>query len=229
MGRHRVPGEPAVARLTRPLRTDAADEAPGTEGPTSRSEARRGGSRHSWGTRRHGLARLAAQPWLTLVLLVLVAGVGLSVLRPDTYAATATVTATTDRAAADGAVALTRTDLVPRVEEAIELADVRAGRIRVAIDRPPDRPQLLVTTTARDPRLAALAADTAAALVVSEREDALSLTTPAAVPTRPVDRLSPWWAVGGLTALALALLVERLHERWELRHTPVRRAVEEPA
>jgi hypothetical protein len=227
MGRHRVPGEPAVARLTRSLRTDVAPSR--VAEPSSRREARRAGSRHSTATRRHGLIRLAAQPWLTLVLLVLVAVVGLSVLRPDTYAATATVTAATDRAAAQAAVALTRTDLVPRVVQAIELEDVRGGGIQLAIDRPPGGPELLVTSSARDPRLAALAADTAAALVVSERRDALSLSAPAAVPTRPVRGLSPWWAVGGLTALALALAVERLHDRWELRHTPVRRAVEEPA
>lgn len=226
MGRHRVAGEPAVARLTRALHVT---DAPGRPAPTSRREARRAGSRHGPATGRPWPVRVAGQPWLTLVLLALVVVVGASVLSPATYAATATVTATDRLAAAAGDVALTRTDLLPRVEEAIELEDARRGRLRLAVAGHPDRPELTVTATASDPRLAALAADTAAALVVSERRQSLTLSAPAVVPTRPVDGLATGWVVGGLTALALALAVERLHERWELRHTPLRRAVEEPA
>jgi hypothetical protein len=159
-----------------------------------------------------------------VVLLLLVGTVGLSVLRPDTYAATATVTASDDRAASAGAVALTRRDLAPRVREELEVeGDVRAP-FRLSVDHPVGEPVLLVTARAEDPRLAALAADTAAALVVTERRDELTLSTPAPVPVSPERTPSPWWAVAGLTALTLALLVERAHGRWELRHTPVRGA-----
>ncbi|WP_122261719.1 hypothetical protein [Ornithinimicrobium cerasi] len=213
MARHRVPGESSVARLTRPV---AAWATRSSRPPAPQHTSRRA-SRQGTAVRR---GRLAALPWLTFVLLLLVVTVGASVLRADSYAATATVSASSDRAASAGAVELTRADLLPRVREAIEMG--REPSVRLAVDHPPGRPELLVTARADDPRLAALAADTAAALVVSERQDHLTLSAPATVPSAPERSPSPWWAAAGLTALALALLVERAHGRWELRHTPAR-------
>lgn len=188
---------------------------------------RSGAGRHSAAARGSWPHRLAAVPWLTLVLLGLVVMLAVTVLRPNVYTATAAVSATTGGAAARSAAALSSPELVTRVEQEIELDRGSAGGVSLRADRPAGRTEVLVTATAADPRLAALAADTAAALVVSERAGVLDLSRSAAVPTRPDGGRSPWWIGVAGAALVLALIVERLHERWELRHLAVRQAAGE--
>ncbi|GAA5159913.1 hypothetical protein [Ornithinimicrobium tianjinense] len=188
-----------------------------------RPGSRRSGSRHSTAAQRPWVHRVTGLPWMMLVLLGLVVVVSVSLLRPDTYAATATLTASSPRAASSGAVALSGRYLPHHVEEALELDPRRRGEIRVDVDNV-DGSELAVTAFAHDPRLAALAADTASALVIREHPQDLSLQTPATVPSAPVSgQPLRWWALAaGL--LGLAALLELTHERWEVRHTQLRPA-----
>lgn len=166
--------------------------------------------------------RLLGLPWLALVLTGLVVVTSVLLLRSETYAASTTVGATDGRTAAAAAVDLTRLELRQRVEEEVELAERWRGRVRLSVERPPApdpsaAPTLLVTATAPDPRLAALAADTAAALVVVDRSDVLTLEEAATVPTRPVGEL-PWWSwPAGLALLGCALVLEERQRRRQMR------------
>lgn len=175
-------------------------------------------ARHRRADRVSGVVRAAGLPWSTLVLLVLAVAAASVLLRPDVFSATATVQATSDRAAGQAAVELTRRDVLQRVHTAVELEPEWRGRVRLSLDHPQGEPVVLVTATSQDPRLAALAADTAAALVITDRADLLALARPATVPADPDNRPASWWWAVGAAALALALLVEVLHHRWELRH-----------
>ena len=169
--------------------------------------------------------RLVGIPWLSVVLVALVALAALTLLRPETYLATATITAQTPRSASVAAVDLTRGALRERVEEAVELDPAWRGRIQLSVERPGDEHVVQVAARAGDPRLAALAADTAAALVVVERDDVLVLTDSASVPTHPEQTVPTWvWLTGGV-ALALALLLEQVERRRTL-HGAAGRIVE---
>lgn len=158
--------------------------------------------------------RLLGLPWIGLVLATLVALAALLLLRPDSYAATSRVEAADARSAATAAVDLTRLELLPRVEQEIELDAAWQGTVRLSVDHPLDRDEVLVTAVAPDPRLAALAADTAAALVVSEDPGALTLADPAPVPTRPLAAVPWWgWALAGLLVVAATVLDGRQRSR----------------
>lgn len=155
-----------------------------------------------------------ALPWVTFVLVALVVGGVVDALRPDSFEARSTVTALSRPAAAQAAVALTRADLADQVEDRVELEPQWRGALEIAVERP-EPESVVVRAEAPDPRLAALAADTAAALVVEDDAD-LSLTRAALVPTRPNGGGSWWpWVVGGGGALLLALAVERRREQNE--------------
>ena len=191
--------------------------------PASAPRPRRGGSRHSTAAQRPWVHRVMGLPWMLLVLLGLVVVVGASLLRPDTYAATSTLTASSARTASSGAVALSGRHLAGHVEDAVELAPDRRGEIRLDV-RNADGAELAVTAFAHDPRLAALAADTASALVIREQPRDLSLATPATVPSTPVSgQPLRWWTVAAVL-LGLAALLELTHERWEVRQTQLRPA-----
>lgn len=176
----------------------------------ARQQSRR--ARHSRSVRLGQL--LLALPWVTLVLVALVATVGAGVLRQDVFSATSVVTAPSGEALDDAAADLLEESASGRVEERIELGERWRGSVSLNVERPYE-PVLLVRAQAHDPRLAALAADTAAALVVDARgEDGLELSEPAPVPTGPVERPGGWlWWVTGAAALALAVVVERKHGR----------------
>ncbi|WP_289018687.1 hypothetical protein [uncultured Ornithinimicrobium sp.] len=158
---------------------------------------------------------LLAVPWVTVVLLVLVPVAAVDLLRPAVYAATTTVTATSEEAAGRAAVDLTRADVVGRVEDRIELEDAWRGTVHLAVDRAGEPDEVRVLARAADPRLAALAADTAAALAVSDAPEDLALSAAAAVPTRPEGEGPRWWVVSAVPLLVLAALVERVRARRE--------------
>ncbi|MGO0575832.1 hypothetical protein [Ornithinimicrobium panacihumi] len=160
-------------------------------------------------------------PWVTLVLTTVAAVLAVMLVRPDGYAATSTVTAATPRVAQQTAVALTRLDLGSRVATELELDPSWRGDVHYEIDHRPQDRALLITARSTDPRLSAVAADTAAALAVTDLEEGeLSLASTAQVPTAPERQISRWWIALALGALALAGLVEWRYRRWELRHTP---------
>ncbi|MDO5739150.1 MAG: hypothetical protein Q4P07_03270 [Ornithinimicrobium sp.] len=158
---------------------------------------------------------LASLPWVTVVLVALVTVLGVVLAGPDTYASTATITNTTDHVGQRAAVALTALDLEPRVEQEMELDQRRRGEVRLSVDRIPQEHLILVSARANDPRLAALAADTAAALVISQFPGELDLSMAAPVPTAAEGRLSGWWIGAAAVSLTVALLTERRHRRWE--------------
>lgn len=225
MGRHRSAGtDPSSASY--PVRPPA----PGGSSP--RRVARRAASeearrrRRAERRRRRGRVsrrerlplgeRLLSLPWVSLVLLALVAGVLVEVLRPDTFEARSTLSATTAGAASQAAVALTRPGLTAEVEELVELDPRWRGSVRLSVDRPAPE-SVVVLATSRDPRLSALVADTAAALLAGEDEDRLELSAPAVVPTAPLGRgIRVPWALGGGAALVLALLLELRRDRRQL-------------
>lgn len=192
--------------------------------PARRRERRRAG-RHVQRHESLGHA-LAAQPWITLVLLGALLLGGLSLLRPDWYAAQATLTVPSARAASDTAVRLSSPALVGEVEQAAELAPELRGRLRLEVAEDAAPTEVVVRASARDPRLAAVAADTAAALVVQEQGEGYALSAPATVPTEPERGRPLWWAWLAAPALAVATLVELRHRTW-LRDHPgaVRRGV----
>ena len=225
MGRHRSAG-PALSaptdtsRRPRPSQQESPRRAARLaareqERRDRRTERRRRRERSRAGRSRHTplplRQRLLALPWVTFVLLALVAGAVVDALRPDIFEARSTVTALSRPAAAQAAVALTRADLAARVEDQVELEEQWRGTLRISVERPAPE-AVVVRAEAPDPRLAALAADTAAALVVEDDAD-LSLSDPAVVPTGPVDGGSWWpWVLAGGAALLLALSVERRRE-----------------
>ncbi|WP_298889917.1 hypothetical protein [uncultured Serinicoccus sp.] len=159
----------------------------------------------------HLLARL---PWVTLVLLsVLVVGTA-ELVQPRTYAASTTLTAPTERAADQLSVQLTDPALRPEVERAVELDPELSGSVRLAVRHEAEDRQVHLEATAPDPRLAALAADTAAALTVQERADGTELTHGARVPTEPVDDRGLLWLLVAAGLLAVAVRVEAAHRAW---------------
>ena len=191
----------------------ATETAPGPArgGATAARSGRRGRRR----ARADSLTTaLLAVPWVTIVLLVLVPVAAVDLLRPAVYAATTTVTATSEAVAARAAVDLTRADVVDRVEDRIELEDDWRGRVQVTVQRTGAEDEVLVRARAADPRLAALAADTAAALAVSDAPDDLALSEAAAVPTRPEGE-GPRWVIASLPLLVLAVLAEQVRARRE--------------
>ena len=153
----------------------------------------------------HGLRSL---PWVTLVLVGLVLTCAVALLRPDDFSATGTVAASTPTAAGEVAVALASPDLPGRVEDEVELAQDRRGSLTLDVELL--GPSVVaVRALAPDPRLAALAADTAVALVVDGRAD-LRPEQAAVVPSRPVPSgRTGHWIAGAATALVVALLVEQ--------------------
>lgn len=192
----------------------ATETAPGPArgGATAARSGRRGRRR----ARADSLTTaLLAVPWVTIVLLVLVPVAAVDLLRPAVYAATTTVTATSEAVAARAAVDLTRADVVDRVEDRIELEDDWRGRVQVTVQRTGAEDEVLVRARAADPRLAALAADTAAALAVSDAPDDLALSEAAAVPTRPEGEGPRWWVIASLPLLVLAVLAEQVRARRE--------------
>lgn len=212
-GRQRPPGpHDSPRRAARLARREEARQQDRAERALRRA---RGTARRPRRTALPLRRRLLALPWVTFVLVALVAVAVVGVLRPASFEARSTVSASTVPAAAQAAAELTRRDLARQVEQQVELESQWRGSVRIWVDRPDDRPVVVVRAQAPDPRLAALAADTAAALVV-EGDDELRLAEPAVVPTRPAGGSSWWpWALAGAAALALAVLLERLHERRE--------------
>lgn len=207
MGKHlRPPADPPTARARR----------------GERARARRAQQRQ---TPLHH--RLLALPWLTIVLAVLVLAGAASLARTDHFVATSTITATNTQAATAAAAALEADELTARVERDIELEERLHGTVTLTGDRPGQLPVVVVRAQAPDPRLAALAADTAAALIVAEGQG-ITLAEPAVVPTAPVSQ-GPWsiWALVGAVALTGAVLVERrqlAHARGPAHQSTVHKA-----
>lgn len=185
----------------------------GSPSPQARRRARHA-ARH-----QHWTHALAAQPWITLVLLAALVVGGLGLLRADRYAAEATLGTPGARASSQAAVLLSAPGLVGEVEEAVELSPDLRGELRLDVVEDDDPLQVVLRATAGDPRLAALAADTALALVVDDRaDDGYEITASAVVPTDPVRPRSLLWAWVTLAALALAVWVELNHRTWLRDH-----------
>ncbi|WP_131106314.1 hypothetical protein [Ornithinimicrobium sufpigmenti] len=169
---------------------------------------------------RHWTHRVAGLPWITLVLLAALVVGGAEVLREDRFAAEATLSASTGIEADRASVALSAPRLVDAVEEEIELEARLRGDLRLEVAEDDERLDVVARATATDPRLAALAADTAVALVLRDHPDVdYSVQSTASVPTDPVQPRTLWWVGLGLVALAGALWVEGAHRVW-LRHHP---------
>lgn len=181
--------------------------------------ARGGRARHGEGPPAHWSHALAGLPWITLVLVVTLVVGAVDVLRPNTYAARATVTAQDVSTAGDAAMLLGDHALVGRVEQEIELGPTYRGSLELTVDHERDEVTLHVVATAGDPRLAALSADTAAVLLIGDRgPDELALTSTARVPAEPVRQPNLTWVWVALVALAGALWVEGAHRIWLRSH-----------
>ena len=181
----------------------------------ARARARRRGRRRA----RAGTpgAALLAVPWVSVILLGLLVGALVDLYRPDPYVATTTITADSESAARETVVALSRSDVPERVETEIRLEERHRGRVQVEVSRPRGGLEVHVLGRAHDPRLAALAADTAAALAVDGSAGDLVMSRAAAVPTRPERDNVPWWLVVGVPVLGAGLHVERIRSRQEER------------
>ena len=177
-------------------------------------------ARHPQNAHHRWTHLLAGVPWITLVLLAVLALGTAELVRPRTYLATATLTAPTVAAADQLATQLADPDLRPRVEREVELDPELTGSVRLAVRDEEQEREVSLEATAPDPRLAALAADTGAAVVAQDRADGTSLSEAAEVPTEPVDRRGPAWLVAAAAALAVAVRVEGVHRAW-LRDHPV--------
>lgn len=175
-------------------------------------------ARHSESAPRHWSHVLAGVPWITLVLLVVLGLGALELSRPRTYLATATLTATTERAADQVSVRLTDPALRTATERAIELDPELVGSVGLQVRHDTRDPQVHLEAQAPDPRLAAVAADTAAALVVQERDDGTRLSETARVPTEPQGERGLTWLVVAAAALALAVRIEGAHRIWMREH-----------
>ena len=126
---------------------------------------RRRRARHSESP-RDWAQRVAGLPWVTLVLLAgLVVG-GTEALRQDEFAAEATLSAPTWVDADRASVALSGPQLAAQVEEEVELEPGFRGDLRLTVAENDERLEVVVRAVSTDPRLAALAADTALALVL---------------------------------------------------------------
>lgn len=153
-----------------------------------------------------------------MLLAALLVG-GAEVLREDRFAAEATLSAPTGLEADRASVLLSSPRLVGAVEEEIELEPRLRGDLRLEVAEDDERLDVVARATAPDPRLAALAADTAVALVVREHPDVdYSVQRTASVPTEPVRPRTLWWVGLGLVALAGALWVEGAHRIWLRDH-----------
>lgn len=199
MGRRQLPGDHPVV-----------DPAPDREAH-DRRRGRRRARASSWGEALLGV------PWVTLVLVGLVLVAAVDLLRPAAYATVSTVTASSEAAARQAVADLNRPDVVDRVEERIELDEDWRGHVHLRVDRPPTGSEVVVRAQARDPRLAALAADTAAALAVTGAPDDLTLGSAAAVPVHPVGGGPRGWMVAGGPLLVVAGFAERARSRREAR------------
>lgn len=168
---------------------------------------------------RHWTHRVTGLPWITLVLIAgLVVG-GVQVLREDRFAAEATLSAPTGLHADRASVVLSGPRIVAAVEEEVELEPDFRGDLRLEVAEDDERLDVVVRAVATDPRLAALAADTALALVLRDNPDVdYSVTSTATVPTEPLRQQSTWWVWIGLLALAGALWVEGAHRVWLRNH-----------
>lgn len=175
-------------------------------------------ARHGETGPSHWTHVLAGVPWITLVLLVVLGLGAFELARPRTYLATTTLTATTERAADEVSVRLTDPALRTATERAIELDAELSGSVALQVRHDTRDPQVHLEARAPDPRLAAVAADTAAALVVQEREDGTELSQAARVPTEPEGERGPAWLVVAAAALALAVRVEGAHRIWMREH-----------
>ncbi|WP_151523746.1 hypothetical protein [Serinicoccus kebangsaanensis] len=170
--------------------------------------------RHSDTPPSHWTHLLAGVPWITLVLVLTLLGAGWELVRPRTYTALATITATDERAADRASVRLTDPSLEGEVEAAVELDPELADDIRLEVRHRQSDPVVRVVAHAPDPRLAALAADTAAALEVQDGEGELEFTAAAEIPTQPTDRQDLRWLLLAGPALVAALWVEGAHRAW---------------
>lgn len=169
---------------------------------------------------RHWTQRVAGLPWITLVLLAALVVGGAEVLRADRFAAESALFAPTGFAADRASVALSAPRLVGAVEDEVELAPRLRGDLGLEVAEDDERLEVVVRATATDPRLAALAADTAVALVLRDHPDAgYSVLSTASVPTDPVGPRTLWWVWLGVVALAGASWVEGAHRVW-LRDQP---------
>lgn len=160
---------------------------------------------------------VAGLPWITLVLLGALLAGGVGLLQDEQYAAEATLSAPDAEQAARAAERLADPALVGTVEEEVQLTDGLRGALRLTTPGG-EGSGVVLRATAPDPRLAAVAADTAVALVAREQGEGFDLATPAAVPTEPVEGRSLAWVWLGLPALAGALWVEGAHRVWLRRH-----------
>lgn len=175
-------------------------------------------SSHATSSSRSWPRVVTGWPWVTVVLITALVLGGIELLRPGGYTAEATLSAPDAGSADRASTLLAGPDLVDRVEEEVELGQQWRGRIDLRVRHDAGSPEVVVLGSAPDPRLAALAADTAAALVVTERGDGLQLTQPAAVPTESEAPGTLSWAWAGLLALAGALWAEGAHRRWSREH-----------
>lgn len=172
---------------------------------------RRRRARHSQAP-RHWTDRIVGLPWVTLVLLAGLLVGGAEVLRQDEFAATATLSAPTWVDADRASVVLSGPRLAAAVTEEVELEPGFRGDLRLEVADNDERLEVVVRAVSTDPRLAALAADTALALVLRDHPDVdYAVLATAAIPTEPVRPASTWWVWVVLVALAGALWVEGAH------------------
>ena len=180
--------------------------------------SRRRRARHSEAP-RHWTHRVAGLPWITIVLLAALVVGGVEVLREDRFATEATLTAPDWVSADRASVALSSPRLVGEVEQEVELGPGYRGDLQLEVADDDERLDVVVRATATDPRLAAIAADTAAALVLQAHpEGAYVLSQTASVPSDPVRPRAVWWIWPGLVALVGALWVEGAHRVWLRDH-----------
>lgn len=179
---------------------------------------RRGPARHA--EARHWTHRLAALPWITLVLLAGMLVAGTELLRTEQFSTEAVLAAPTPLEADRASVALSSPPLVGRTADAVELTDDRLRRgLELTVAEDDDPLEVVVRATAGDPRLAAVAADTAAVLVLQDHpEVGYTFVTAATVPTDPDRPRQTWWVWPGLVALLVALWVEGAHRLWLRDH-----------
>lgn len=184
-------------------------------------------ARHSEAPPSHWTHQLAGLPWITIVLVLTLLVGGIDLLRPNRYAAEATLTAGEVADADRVAMLAADPDLVDIVEDQIELGEDYRGTVWLSVHHEQDDLDVHVQAVTPDPRLTALAADTAAgALVQILGEDQLTLSQPAPVPTEPTRGRSLLWVWFALAGLLAAVWMEGAHRIWLRDHAE---AVPEPA
>jgi hypothetical protein len=178
-------------------------------------------ARHGEAPPEHWTHALAGLPWITVVLVVTLAVGGIELLRPHSYAASATVAAPDVRSADAASMLMADPALVDRVEDEVELGQAYRGSVDLRVEHARDDLSVHVEATAPDPRLAALAADTAAVLLVQDRGGStggLTFAGAAQVPAEPVRQRSLLWVWVALVALAGAVWMEGAHRIWVRDH-----------